>query len=627
MTETTNQTSDKAPPLTPMSLPMLLERIEHEWTTRKRIFDLPTARFWKPSPDVDLSFEFLGRPAASPVGPAAGPHSQMAQNIVLSWLGGSRLFELKTVQVLDDLDIARPCIDMQTIGYNIEWSQELLVHESLEEYVKAWMIIEMLKRWEPIQEFVGQPEEGGPGAHVFDMSVGYDLAGITSEKVAGFIDAMHDATDEIERLRAQIPHDSVFAQFRDIEFPSHISDTITLSTFHGCPPDEIEQITKHLIKAHDIDVIVKLNPTLLGPDGVSAIVHDTLGYEYVQLVPQAFEDDLPFDRAITLIDELHRFALDHGHRFGIKLTNTLVVQNHKDWMPDETMYLSGAPLHVLATAVLDKLATALPGRFMIPGHDGPDADPDATNGGGDIMVSFSAGVTKENLADTIAMGVRPASVCSDLLKPGGYGRLAPMLKALTKAVAESTGRDLDGYRSARLAEARAAGHRDTAAAHLAHITHNDLASYHLDGHENLPRSVDHDLEMWGCVACNFCVTVCPNDAFFKVPTPTALADELDSSGRQQYLVFSELCNECGNCLTFCPENGDPAMIKPRLYLDQTRFAAAEGPRFLIDIDGGITASASGGADAEIPRLLTVLTADEGLPLRADTPTAPIPGSA
>nr|MCH9837841.1 hypothetical protein [bacterium] len=76
-----------------------------------------------------------------------------------------------------------------------------------------------------------------------------------------------------------------------------------------------------------------------------------------------------------------------------------------------------------------------------------------------------------------------------------------------------------------------------------------------------------------------------------------------------------------------PENGDPAMIKPRLYLDQTRFAAAEGPRFLIDIDGGITASASGGADAEIPRLLTVLTADEGLPLRADTPTAPIPGSA
>jgi len=601
---------EQAAPLTPMSLPMLLRRIEHEWATRRRIFDLPTARFWKPDPDVDLSFDFLGRPAASPVGPAAGPHSQMAQNIVLAWLGGSRLFELKTVQVLDDLDIARPCIDMETIGYNIEWSQELTVAQSLEEYVKAWILIELLTQWEPVREILGDD----PGPHVFDMSVGYDLEGIQSAKVAGFIDAMHDATDEIERLRAQIPDDSVFAQFRDISIPSHISDTITLSTFHGCPPDEIEQITKHLIEAHDIDVIVKLNPTLLGPDGVSSIVHDTLGYGYVELVPSAFEGDLPFDRAITLIDELHRFALAHDHRFGIKLTNTLVVNNHKGFMPDQTMYLSGAPLHVLATAVLDKLATALPGRFMIPGHDGPDADSHAPNGGGDIMVSFSAGVNKDNLADTIAMGVRPASVCSDLLKPGGYGRLAPMLKALTKAVVESGSNDLDGFRSTALANARAAGHTDTAAAHLAQVTGDDLASYHLDGNEKLPRSVDHDLEMWGCVACNFCVTVCPNDAFFKVPTPDALASEVDDPGRQQYLLFSELCNECGNCLTFCPENGDPAVIKPRLYLDADRFAAAEGPRFLLDLAGDIDVTAAGGADEEVPRLLSVLRADEGVPI-------------
>ncbi len=233
------------------------------------------------------------------------------------------------------------------------------------------------------------------------------------------------------------------------------------------------------------------------------------------------------------------------------------------------------------------------------------------------MVSFSAGVTKENLADTIAMGVRPASVCSDLLKPGGYGRLAPMLKALTAAVADAGAVDLDGFRAARLTAARDAGHRDTAAGHLAYITGADLASYHLEGHEKLPRSVDHDLQMWGCVACNFCVTVCPNDAFFKVPTPAALASEIDDAGRQQYLVFSELCNECGNCLTFCPENGDPAMIKPRLYLDESRFAAAEGPRFLIGTAGSITATAGGGADDEVPRLLSVLTSDEGLPLPAD----------
>ena len=439
-----------------MSLSMLLGRIGHEWETRKRIFDLPTARFWKPDPGVDLSFEFLGRPAATPVGPAAGPHSQMAQNIVLSWLGGSRLFELKTVQVLDELEIARPCIDMQTVGYNIEWSQELLIAQSVEEYTKAWMIIEILRNWEPLREHVGHPNTGDAGPHVFDMSVGYDLAGIRTLKVAGFIDAMRDASAEIERLRPEIAADpsGVFAQFADLKFSPTISDTVTLSTFHGCPPDEIEQITKHLIDEHDLDMIVKLNPTLLGPERVAEIVHGELGYADVKLVPKAFEEDLQLERAISLIGELNTYAKDRNHRFGIKLTNTLVVDNHKQWMPDQTMYLSGPPLHVLATAVLDMLADALPGQLMIPGHDG------------DIMVSFSAGIDKENLADAVAMGVRPASVCSDLLKPGGYGRLAPMLKALTSAVVASGATNLDEYRSASLDAARHAGHRDTAAEHL-----------------------------------------------------------------------------------------------------------------------------------------------------------------
>ena len=111
------------PPLTPFSLKDLLDRISHEWDTRRRIFDLPIARFFNVSDGPDLSIDFIGRPAATPVGPAAGPHSQMAQNIVLSWLGGGRVMELKTVQILDELVINRPCIDMQTIGYNIEWSR------------------------------------------------------------------------------------------------------------------------------------------------------------------------------------------------------------------------------------------------------------------------------------------------------------------------------------------------------------------------------------------------------------------------------------------------------------------------------------------------------------------------
>jgi len=576
------------PPLTPMTLSTLLGRIDHEWVTRNKIFDLPNARIWKPDPAVDLGFDFLGRRCATPVGPAAGPQSQLAENIVLAWLGGSRLFELKTVQVIDDLEISRPCIDMQTIGFNIEWSQELTVAESLTEYAKASMLLEVLRNWEPLAEYVGQD----PGPHVFDMSVGYDLAGISTDKVSGFIRGMRDATHEIDRLRPQIS--GPFAHLADLDFDPHISDTLTLSTFHGCPPEEIESITKHLIDVHDLDVIVKLNPTLLGYDRVAAIINDELGYTDVSVKREAFDADLQFDRGIELIDELNQYAKDRGHRFGIKLTNTLVVDNLKQWMPDDTMYLSGAPLHVIASTLLDTLANALPGRFDIPGHDG------------DVMVSFSAGITKDNLADSIAMGVNPATICSDLLKPGGYGRLAPMLRAFTKQISESGHSDLPSWKAARQADAVSAGFANSAAMHVAEIRGPGIGAYNFEGNSKLPRAVEHDLEMFGCVACNFCITVCPNDAFFNIKSLEGM------EGRQQYLVLAELCNNCGNCMTFCPENGDPAVIKPRLFTDPAVFAGREGQGFLI-VEGRIVEYRADVGEADSVQAL--LSSEVGLPLK------------
>lgn len=586
--------AQEAPPLTPFSLDVLLGRVALEFETRNRIFDLPTARYWKPDPDVDLSFEFLGRPAATPVGPAAGPHSQLAQNLVLSWLGGARLFELKTVQIIDDLEIARPCIDMETIGFNTEWSQELKISESIEEYVKASMMIEILKRWEPLRPHLGR--DSGP--YVFDMSVGYDLAGISSPEVETFISAMLDASAEIERLRPLIPE--AFAEFRDLDFPTRVADTVTLSTFHGCPPDEIESITKFLMEHHGLDVIVKLNPTLLGFGRVCEIVQQQLGYEHIRLSRQAFTDDLQFERGIELIEELRSFAQARGRKFGIKLTNTLVVENHKGFLADDPMYLSGPPLHVLATTLLDELISALPNTFMVEGHDG------------DVQVSFSAGITKENLSEAIGMGVRPATVCSDLLKPGGYGRIAPMLKRLADDMRGAESFSLASWRKHEWQAAQAAGFRGAAHAHMAAMLTGDLnPTYHLTGNEKLPRQVDHNLEMWGCVACNFCVTVCPNDAFFRLPTPKTM----DISGRQQYFVLAEACNECGNCMVFCPELGDPAMVKPKIYTDPARFAANEGQGFLVSAAGnGFTITAAEGYEEQVPRLAEIFHAEEGIPL-------------
>src|SRR5690606_22223203 len=110
----------------------------------------------------------------------------------------------------------------------------------LDEYVKASMLIEIL---------VASGElDLAPGFDrlVFDMSVGYDLAGIKTPRVQAFIDGMMDASAVVERLRAEIP--DAYARFRDLPFRTRLSDTLTLSTFHGCPPDEIERIIDFLLR-------------------------------------------------------------------------------------------------------------------------------------------------------------------------------------------------------------------------------------------------------------------------------------------------------------------------------------------------------------------------------------------
>jgi len=584
------------PALNPFSLRVLLGRIAHEWETRRRIFDLPASRFFDASAAPDLSVRFLGRPAATPLGPASGPHTQLAENIVLAWLAGARIVELKTVQVLDELEISRPCIDMETVGYNVEWSQELAIGRSLEEYVKAWMIIEILRGWDELRPFIG-PD---PGPHIFDISVGYDLAGISSEAVAAYLDGIIDARETIERLRPEIP--APFAALRDHSFPTRIAGSVTLSTFHGCPPDEIGSISRHLMTRHGLDVVVKLNPTLLGFERVADILSGELGYDEIRLRRSDFEADLAFPRALQLIDELDAFARDHGRRFGIKLTNTLVVANHRGFLPDDPMYLSGAPLHVLSTTLLGELHRALPGRLAVVDQDGS------------IEVSFSAGVTKRNVPIMAGLGMAPISVCSDLLKPGGYGRLRAMLAALAGALSEAGCADLAAWRSHQQGLAVAAGHADQIAACVAALhdpAHN--GDYTRAGTAQLPRRVDHVLEPWGCVACNLCVTVCPNDAFFRLPTP----DGMEVPGDHQYLLFAELCNECGNCMVFCPEEGDPAAVKPALFLDPDRFALGDRPGFLLTgSDGRIRVSVSPGPvrGSDVGRLTEILNAAEGLPV-------------
>ncbi len=586
-------------PFNPYPLRVLLGRVAREWETRHRIFDLPTGRFYQADPAHDLTVRLGGRPAATPLGPAAGPHTQLAQNFVLAWVAGARVFECKTVQVLDELDIDRPCIDMQAEGYNVEWSQEMTLDQSLTEYAKAWMMLDILRRWSELWPVIGRV----PGPHVFDMSVGYDLAGIQSPRVDAFIRGMLDAGDIIDELRSEIP--APFGVFRDHAFERQLVTAATVSTFHGCPPDEIEAIARHLMDAYNLDVVVKLNPTLLGYQEVERILRDDLGYADVPLDEAAFEADLQFDRALSMIPALAAHAAEHGRRFGVKLSNTLVVGNHRQVLPGDQMYLSGPPLHVISMTLLDRLIEALPGAL------------DLGEGAGAVQVSWSAGVDSANVADTVGLGLEPVTVCSNLLKPGGYGHLSAMLRKLNEEMTGAAVTDIAGWVGHRQAIARKRGHRDAVAAYTAELrSEHGRDRYTSQRITKELRAVDHTLQLWGCVSCNVCVTVCPNDAMLHLATPPGF--EAFSTDKWQYVVLAELCNECGNCTTFCPEVGEPWLAKPRLFLEEGRFAAdSDGrPAFLIESSAdGFNVTATRGYEAQADPLTTLLNDEEGLPLR------------
>jgi putative selenate reductase len=88
--------------------------------------------------------------------------------------------------------------------------------------------------------------------------------------------------------------------------------------------------------------------------------------------------------------------------------------------------------------------------------------------------------------------------------------------------------------------------------------------------------------------CSTCEWVCPNRAIvtyrisgapisLPVPVVNPATGAVSSTARFevvqgfQVAVLADLCNECGNCVTFCPTSGRPHRDKPKLYLHRGGF--------------------------------------------------------
>jgi putative selenate reductase len=444
----------------------LLTWMMRELETNGSIFGIHSSLFYTPRPDAPCATEMFGHHLATPFGPAAGPHTQLAQNILAAWLSGGRFIELKTVQIMDELEIPRPCIDMEDEGYNVEWSQELKLDQSAWEYVKAWVLIRVLRR------LLGF-EEQTPFGTIFNMSVGYNLEGIQSSPMQRFMDRMEDASAEIAELQEVVR--TRFPQFADVEIPNRLTNSVTLSTMHGCPPDEIEAIARYMLEERNLHTFVKLNPTLLGKETVMHILHEALGYREIHIPDSVFEHDLQYGRAVELITTLKQVAAERDLTVGVKLSNTLAMANHKDTLPGEEMYMSGRALYPVTMNLFHKLAQEFDG---------------------DLNVSYSAGADALNVSTILAAGARPVTAASDLLKPGGYSRMVQWLGNLTIEMQARGAASLDELARDKM---------DTLAAAAADALENPRwkkSYFPFD----LPK-VESGLELFDCVAAP-CVEQC-----------------------------------------------------------------------------------------------------------------------
>ena len=508
----------------------LMEWILNEYKKTGQVFGIQKAYV----ADQSKTIEIFGRKLENPVGPAAGPHTQLAQNLVAAYVAGARFFELKTVQKMDGQELSacipKPCIVAEDEAYNCEWSTELYVPQAMEEYIKGWILIHVIAKEFGI---------GSPDGFQFNMSCGYNLEGIKDKKIDDFIEGLKDAGDTAifkECKQWLLEHISLFEHVtkEDIEaVPAEICNSITLSTMHGCPPQEIENIVTYLLKEKHINTYVKCNPTLLGYEFVRKAMDD-LGYDYMAFTDFHFKDDLQYEDAVPMLKRLLETASQEGLSFGVKLTNTFPVDIKRQELPGEEMYMSGKALFPLSISVASRLAESFDGK---------------------LPMSFSGGADQKNIDQIVCCGIWPVTVATVLLKPGGYKWLTRIAeKADTCEIGKCGEVQVETLKKLAEDSLTDAHYQKTVKKAAAKQTEEKSPLLDCLKKKDAPKVKEFTRHKR---VCGNCADVCPNRANVLIEVP-----EMELL---QILHIDYMCNECGNCRSFCQYAGAPYKDKFTLF--------------------------------------------------------------
>ena len=267
----------------------------------------------------------------------------------------------------------------------------------------------------------------------------------------------------------------------------------------GCPREEVYDIASYLL-GQGFHTFVKLNPTIIGRENVYKLLK---AHGFEEEIPESvFEQELGMNAAVDLIERLSADAYRQDLCFGVKLTNTLPVAIKKQELSGSTMYLSGKALYSLSLMAAGLIAATCPG----------------------VPISFSGGADRWNVGNLLYAGICTVTVCSILLKAGGYKNFLPLLEA-AQSVPYTR--------------------------HPNHVLLHELSEKALtDPHYDAAvRKVQERLPRYSprCAFCENCVDVCPNRANVRLAV----------NGGFAVLHIEERCNECGVCAASCRLGHEP----------------------------------------------------------------------
>ncbi|MDP7046023.1 MAG: glutamate synthase, partial [SAR324 cluster bacterium] len=242
-------------------------------------------------------------------------------------------------------------------------------------------------------------------------------------------------------------------------------------------------------------------------------------------------------------------------------------------------------------------------------------------------------IDKTNFADAVAFGLTPITVCSDLVKVGGYSRSSTYYKELNSRMDNLGVRDIESYLLKAYGNAEQAlgnigfGSGNTSGKEAAAVdalrktlenggelrkiagaeeaplaneifekwlsevkllntkTYVDevttQARYTLEKNSNPPRKVGTTLELFDCLTCDKCIPVCPNDANFVLKIPQGETEILEFENNKSGWSVNARSSlklakkyQIANFADFCNECGNCDIFCPEdggPYLLKPRF--------------------------------------------------------